>query len=89
MVIKVRVFSGMAARKKPKSGDEKTLKDGTVKIRQQVRHGPYLVVSNGRPVYEWVVKGSADDRKAAAGNSREPTPVESETSTNARHQQQK
>lgn len=33
-------------------------------IRQQVRHGGAYVVSNGRPVWEWVEKGSEQDRTA-------------------------
>lgn len=64
MVITVRMYSGPAPRKKPKAGDLKTLKDGTVMIRQQVHTGYGWQVSNGRPVYEWVVKGSEDDRMA-------------------------
>lgn len=64
MAITVRMYSGPAPRKKPKAGDEKTLKDGTVMIRQQKHTGYGWQVSNGRPVYEWVVKGSEDDRMA-------------------------
>lgn len=63
-MITVRMYSGPAARKKPKAGDEKTLKNGTVMIRQQVHTGWGWQVSNGRPVYQWVVKGSEDDRMA-------------------------
>lgn len=64
MTIKVRMYSGPAPRKKPQAGDEKTLKDGTVMIRQQVNTGYGWQVSNGKPVWEWVVKGSSEDRKA-------------------------
>lgn len=64
MSITVRMYSGSAPRKKPRAGDEKTMKDGTVMIRQQVHTGLGWQVSNGRPVYEWVVKGSKDDRRA-------------------------
>lgn len=32
MTITVRMYSGPAPKKKPKAGDEKTLKDGTVMI---------------------------------------------------------
>lgn len=64
MTIKVRMYSGPAPRKKPQAGDEKTLKDGTVMIRQQVHTGYGWQVSNGKPVWEWVVKGSSEDRKA-------------------------
>lgn len=48
---------------KPKTGDEKIVK-GVTMVRQQVYsklHRAY-VVSNGRPVWEWVVKGGVDDR---------------------------
>ena len=48
-------------RKIPKAGDEKTVK-GVVYIRQQEIHSGAYVVSNGRPVWEWVVKGSDRDR---------------------------
>lgn len=64
MTIKVCMYSGPAPRKKPQAGDEKTLKDGTVMIRQQVHTGYGWRVSNGKPVWEWVVKGSSEDRKA-------------------------
>lgn len=64
MAITVRMYSGPAPKKKPKAGDEKTLKDGTVMIRQQVHTGYGWQVSNGRPVWQWVVKGSEDDRMA-------------------------
>ena len=64
MAITVRMYSGPAPKKKPKAGDEKTLKDGTVMMRQQVHTGYGWQVSNGRPVWQWVVKGSEDDRMA-------------------------
>ena len=63
-MITVRMYSGAALRKKPKAGDEKTLKNGTVMIRQQLHTGWGWQVSNGKPVYQWVVKGSEDDRMA-------------------------
>ena len=56
-------------RKKPQAGDEKVVK-GVTMIRQQRRvpQGlPYAgahLVSNGRAVWEWVVKGSDKDRRA-------------------------
>lgn len=53
-------------RKKPKAGDEKVVK-GVTYIRQQERHGGAYVVSSGRPVWEWVVKGSDRDRTARRG----------------------
>lgn len=53
------------SRKKPQAGDERYLKvRGVWQVRQQVRHGGAYVVSNGRPVWEWVDKGS--DRDTAA-----------------------
>lgn len=64
MEITVRMYSGPAPKKKPKAGDEKTLKDGTAMIRQQVYTGYGWQVSNGRPAWQWVVKGSEDDRMA-------------------------
>jgi len=55
-------------RKKPKAGDEKVVK-GVTMIRQQQRmeYGPHAgayMVSNGRPLWEWVEKGSSKDRTA-------------------------
>lgn len=64
-------FSTAPSRKKPKAGDEKVVK-GVTMIRQQQRVRPGLpyagayLVSNGRPVWEWVVKGGEDDRTARA-----------------------
>lgn len=45
------------ARKKPKAGDEKMIK-GVLHVRKQAYSKEYgaHVVSNGRPVYEWVPK---------------------------------
>lgn len=64
MAITIRTYSGPAPRKKPQAGDEKVVK-GVVMIRQQVHVAGYgWQVSNGKPVWEWVVKGSDDDRKA-------------------------
>lgn len=63
-------FSTAPARKKPKAGDEKIVK-GVTMIRQQQRVRPGLphagayLVSSGRPVWEWVVKGGEDDRSAS------------------------
>ena len=59
-------FSTAPVRKKPKAGDEKVVK-GVTMIRQQQRmqHGPHAgayLVSNGRPVWEWVEKGGERDR---------------------------
>jgi len=69
-VITSITFSSAPARRKPQAGDLKTLKrDGKTYIRQQQRcyHGPgrgAMVVSNGRPVWEWVEQGSSQDRVA-------------------------
>jgi hypothetical protein len=56
------------ARKKPKAGDEKVVK-GVTMIRQQARYNGYYLVRNGRPVWEWVVKGGNEDRKARMASS--------------------
>jgi hypothetical protein len=55
--------SSCTVRKKPKSGDEKVVK-GVTYIRQQEYSKTYgaYVVSNGRPVWEWVEKGGDRDR---------------------------
>ncbi|MNW21079.1 hypothetical protein D3C71_2217930 [compost metagenome] len=52
-------------RKKPQAGDEKFVKGtGKTMIRQQVYSQTMRawVVSYGRPVWEWVEKGSDRDR---------------------------
>uniref|UniRef100_A0AAU6W1W2 Uncharacterized protein n=1 Tax=Pseudomonas phage Touem01 TaxID=3138548 RepID=A0AAU6W1W2_9VIRU len=65
-------FNTSPIRKQPKAGDERFLKGRKVhQIRQQVRYwtGPYrgsYAVSNGRPVWEWVDKGSDRDRTSDA-----------------------
>lgn len=66
-------FSCAPQRKVPKAGDERFLKGrGVTQIRQQQRVGPGLpgagayIVSNGRPVWEWVDKGSDRDRTSEA-----------------------
>lgn len=51
------VISSGPRRRKPKAGDEKVVK-GVTYVRRQVYskiYGAY-VVSNGRPVFEWVEK---------------------------------
>jgi len=61
-------ISSRPRRSKPKAGDEKVV-NGVTMIRQQQRvpagmmHAGAYVVSNGRPVWEWVVKGGPDDRQ--------------------------
>ncbi|MFV3388441.1 hypothetical protein ACNFCJ_24055 [Pseudomonas sp. NY15364] len=62
----IHITSG-PSRKKPKAGDEKIVK-GVTMIRQQRRvppgqpHAGAYIVSSGKPCWEWVEKGSADDR---------------------------
>lgn len=50
-------------RRKPMAGDEKMIK-GVLYIRQQQYSQMHkaMIVSNGRPVWEWVEKGSDRDR---------------------------
>ena len=63
-------YSYGPARKQPKEGDERYLKGrGIWQVRQQVKHGGCYVVSNGRPVWEWVEKGSERDRNRAKEQS--------------------
>lgn len=45
------------------AGDEKVVR-GVTMIRQWQKHGGAYVFSNGRPVWEWVEKGSERDRSA-------------------------
>lgn len=66
-------YSYGPARKVPKAGDERYLKGrGVWQIRQQCKvpkgsmYAGAYVVSNGRPVWEWVDKGSERDRSAKA-----------------------
>lgn len=72
-------YSSAPVRKNPKAGDERFLKGrGITQIRQQCGHWIWrhdeegsrqrlaMVVSNGRPVWEWVDKGSARDRTSEA-----------------------
>ena len=47
--------------RRPKAGDEKMIR-GVLHVRQQVKHGKASVVSNGRPVWEWVEWGGDRDR---------------------------
>lgn len=65
-------FRRAAAPKKPQAGDERFLKGRQVtQIRQQCRKyfwdgSAAGLVSNGRPLWEWVDKGSEQDRTSAA-----------------------
>lgn len=67
-VTSIRISCG-PARNKPKAGDEKIVR-GVTMIRQQQRvpvgqpHAGAYLVSNGRPVWEWVEKGGERDRRA-------------------------
>lgn len=61
-------YSSAPARKKPQAGDERVIGE-SIHIRQQKivddpLHGRCHLVSNGKPVWEWVKKGSPDDRRA-------------------------
>lgn len=70
-VTHIQFFSG-PVRKKPKAGDERFLKGRQVtQIRQQCRAGNAYLVSNGRPVWEWVDKGSDRDRTSEAWKARQ------------------
>lgn len=56
-------YSSSPVRKQPKAGDERYLKGrGVWQVRQQCRAGNAYLVSNGRPVWEWVDKGSERDK---------------------------
>ena len=62
-------FSTAPTKPKPQAGDERFLKGrGVTQIRQQQYSKMYraYMVSNGRPVWEWVDKGSVDDRTSEA-----------------------
>jgi hypothetical protein len=62
VITSIRYSSG-PLKKKPKAGDERYLKGRAVhQVRQQVKIGGAYLVSNGRPVWEWVDKGSERDR---------------------------
>ena len=62
-------YSTTQTKPKPQAGDERFLKRrGVTQIRQQQYSKMYraYMVSNGRPVWEWVDKGSVDDRTSEA-----------------------
>lgn len=62
-------FSTAPTKPKPQAGDERFLKGrGVQQIRQQQYSKMYRawVVCNGRPVWEWVDKGSEKDRTSEA-----------------------
>lgn len=61
-VTSMTIYSG-PARKKPKAGDTKMIR-GVLHVRRQARveFGPHkgaLIVSNSRPVWEWVVASNS------------------------------
>lgn len=61
-ITRITITSG-PVRKKPKEGDERFLKGrGVWQVRQQKKICGAYLVSNGRPVWEWVDKGSEQDR---------------------------
>lgn len=62
-------YSTAPTKPKPQAGDERFLKGrGVQQIRQQRYSQMYraYMVSNGRPVWEWVDKGSEQDRMSVA-----------------------
>lgn len=62
-------YSTAPTKPKPQAGDERFLKGrGVTQIRQQQYSQMYraYMVSNGRPVWEWVDKGSERDRTSEA-----------------------
>ncbi|WP_312772764.1 hypothetical protein [Pseudomonas rhodesiae] len=62
-------YSTAQTKPKPRAGDERFLKGrGVTQIRQQQYSQMYraYMVSNGRPVWEWVDKGSEKDRTSEA-----------------------
>ena len=62
-------YSTAQTKPKPQAGDERFLKGrGVQQIRQQQYSKMYraYMVSNGRPVWEWVDKGSDKDRTSEA-----------------------
>lgn len=62
-------YSTSQAKPKPQAGDERFLKGRSVtQIRQQQYSKMYraYMVCNGRPVWEWVDKGSERDRTSEA-----------------------
>lgn len=67
-------YSSGPVRKKPQAGDTKVVK-GVTMIRQQQRvapgqpHAGAYMVSNGRPVWEWVEKGGEHDRTTLRGDA--------------------
>lgn len=67
-VTTIRVSSG-PSRPKPKAGDRRFLKGrGVWQIRQQARtHSGAYLVSNGRPVWEWV-DADSDRNRAGEGS---------------------
>lgn len=62
-------FSSGPDRRTPKAGDEKYVA-GVLKVRQQSKAFGYTMVSNGRPVWEWVDWGSERDRCRNQGRYR-------------------
>ncbi|MDF3188052.1 hypothetical protein [Pseudomonas paracarnis] len=62
-------YSTAPTKPKPQAGDERFLKGrGVQQIRQQQYSQMYRawMVCNGRPVWEWVDKGSEKDRTSEA-----------------------
>lgn len=64
-------YSTAPAKPKPQAGDVRFLKGrGVTQIRQQQYSTMYraYMVSNGRPVWGWVDKGSEQDRTSEASS---------------------
>lgn len=60
-------YTSSKPRRKPQAGDVKFVKKtGKTMIRQQVKIDGAWLVSNHRPVWEWVEKGSERDRTSEA-----------------------
>lgn len=55
-------FSSSVPKRTPKAGDERTTKKHGLQVRQQVQHRGMSVVSNGKPVWEWVEFNGDRDR---------------------------
>ena len=55
-------FSSSVPKRTPKAGDERTTKKHGLQVRQQTQHGGMSVVSNGKPVWDWVWFNGDRDR---------------------------
>ena len=55
-------FSSSLPKRTPKAGDERTTKKHGLQVRQQTQHRGMSVVSNGKPVWDWVDFNGDRDR---------------------------